>query len=566
MTELFYKKFDNYIVRECFDHSILPEPVETEDIFGMCYPIKMYVPSNGEFKVKRLYHGKEVFDENKKNLLFSLFHRRITVVVARNEEKVTLKYFLFQNNRRVGEKFYRIATCMRFITYNIKKNLIYYGTLEGYHKKRKFKKTIKCYRFDNNLLAGAINGINSWYEHVFDTSPLNRINLRLGQDAVECFIKEITNSTEPTALDKFVLEKKGLKLSDNWNVFCGEYPQPKAKDYKKFGNKYLDAIMGIHKLNGDKIKRVLHKVKKFDISSFYTATQFFGRDFIISQDDNFIVKLFESNLDGYRLQYQKINSKKELNNIFEIFKLVLDKQIDINTMSDHLNFYYTLRRFVEIKWKSRTYDEFREEHLDWTELNQFYTRGTFARVYSEMFKNEIQKPIVNGDKTYYPVLLLDSREYNDESFVQSNCVKGYIKRPDCFIISLRSESSDSKERATIEFRIGSKKGKLNLKRTQTLGRFNKQLPVEWDSVIDSLDTKVDECTKYFELPKLKCKIGHTEFESTSSFEESKNKNVSYGIVISLNDGEYLKWDDDRVENINTVEEIRLINELNNLEF
>ena len=56
-----------------------------------------------------------------------------------------------------------------------------------------------------------------------------------------------------------------------------------------------------------------------------------------------------------------------------------------------------------------------------------------------------------------------------------------------------------------------------------------------------------------------------EFESSSSFHEYNNKNVSYGMIISLN-GEYLKWDDDRVENINTVEEIRLINELNDLEF
>ena len=206
MTELFHKKFENYIVREYYNYSQLPEQVETEDIFGTI-PVKMYVPYGGEFKVKRLYHGKELFDENKKNLLYSLAHRRITVVVTKNEEKISLKYFLFQNNRRVGEKFYRIATCMRFITYNIKKNLIYYGTLEGYHKKRKFKRRIKCYSFDNNILSSAINGINGWYEHVFESGPINRVNLRLGQDAVKCFVKEITNSTEDSSLDKFLLQK-----------------------------------------------------------------------------------------------------------------------------------------------------------------------------------------------------------------------------------------------------------------------------------------------------------------------------------------------------------------------
>ena len=99
MTELFHKKFENHIVREYYDYSQLPEQVDTEDdIFGTI-PIKMYVPHGGEFKVKRLYHGKELFDENKKNLLYSLAHRRITVVVTKNEEKVSLKYFLFSIQR-----------------------------------------------------------------------------------------------------------------------------------------------------------------------------------------------------------------------------------------------------------------------------------------------------------------------------------------------------------------------------------------------------------------------------------------------------------------------------------
>jgi hypothetical protein len=33
------------------------------------------------------------------------------------------------------------------------------------------------------------------------------------------------------------MEKKGIKLSDNWWAFSEKFPQPKSKDFKKFGNK-----------------------------------------------------------------------------------------------------------------------------------------------------------------------------------------------------------------------------------------------------------------------------------------------------------------------------------------
>lgn len=571
MTEVYCKKFNNYTAREYESFSVVPERSQSEDdIFGHPMAYKL-VPYNGEFTLKRVYNGKEYFDENKKNTLFSLAHRRLTVAVVKSEEKVVLKLFLYQCDRRVSEKFYRIKTSMKYISYNLKNNRVYVGGIEDYHKKRKFRKSVKSSSFAVNFMSQYIHIINNWLTHIYDAP--NALDYNLGMEVVNNFLKALPFEVDDkltcpsSKLHKMVLSKKGVKLSDNWYVFSGTYPQPKAKDFKKFGDKYLDVIMGINKLQGDKIKRVLHKVNKFNPESFAMASMFFGKDFLLSQDDDFLKQIFESETRYINFRYQDVNSKKERNNIFEIYKLVVKEEIDQNTFQDHLRFYTDLKRFEPIKWKSRTYEEFREEHLDWTELNQFYTIGSFARKYSDKFVNEIKKPIVADGVEFYPVILLDSKDYNDESFIQSNCVKGYIKRPECFIVSIRKNSDDSKERATIEYRIND--GDIySLKRVQTLGRFNRSLDESWNEAVNRLDETINLNSIFFELPKIKCKVGHLIFESDSEFVDTNWPKIkSHTLIINLiKDNYILRWTDDRVNNVSSYGDIRLINEINDLEF
>ena len=66
-----------------------------------------------------------------------------------------------------------------------------------------------------------------------------------------------------------------------------------------------------------------------------------------------------------------------------------------------------------------------------------------------------------------PVVLRDSYEYRDESYVQSNCVKSYIEHKDTCIISLRDENDN---RITNEFiPMGKSKKMVNI---QSRTRFN----------------------------------------------------------------------------------------------
>jgi hypothetical protein len=170
--------------------------------------------------------------------------------------------------------------------------------------------------------------------------------------------------------------------------------------------------------------------------------------------------------------------------------------------------YTELRLYGEndLRWLSENNkDEFRQEHLDWTDKIQFYKQGVYKREYPQYFIDKIQ----NNIGEYIPVLLTNSSEYNEESSTQSNCVKTYIGRPSSFIISLRKGRYG--DRATIEYSLTKVEDKVKIKRIQSLGRFNNRLGEEWNDVLFKLDEVVLSSVKdkRFETVKIikECKNG-----------------------------------------------------------
>ena len=66
-------------------------------------------------------------------------------------------------------------------------------------------------------------------------------------------------------------------------------------------------------------------------------------------------------------------------------------------------------------------------------------------------------------------------------------------------MSLRSGSTTSKERATIEYRLKINDGKIIAERKQTLGRFNKPLNESWMAPIEELDNQVERAINKFNV-------------------------------------------------------------------
>jgi hypothetical protein len=149
-----------------------------------------------------------------------------------------------------------------------------------------------------------------------------------------------------------------------------------------------------------------------------------------------------------------------------------------------------------VKWKSKTHDEFSQEHYDWSEKYNHYTNGDFTRIYNPKFVKKVNEMILTKDGPYFPEVLLTSKRYNDESFFQSNCVKTYIKRTNSLLISVRRGKGDTEERASIEYEIipfDTCNGIcFDLKRVQTLGKHNNRLDDSWDDVLFKLDMKIEK--------------------------------------------------------------------------
>jgi len=190
--------------------------------------------------------------------------------------------------------------------------------------------------------------------------------------------------------------------------------------------------------------------------------------------------------------------------------------------------------------------------LDLTEKIQFFTKGIFKRQYAESFVKYIEQTLTHNNETFQSKILTTSNEYNTESFVQSNCVKGYINKAPSIIVSLRKNDIESKERATIEIQV-TKGERINFKRVQTLGRFNKSLDNTWEPVLEMLDNRLKQSVflNLFELPKIECKIGHKTFTSDSHFVSHRNSELSYTLRAYDENSDYvLGWVEKEVININ----------------
>ena len=530
--------------------------VENEDnLFGM--PVvktrdsEMYSSKHPKWTFDKSLYTEEDFVENYGNPMASVNIYRPTVVVTKDDKKVAIKFFEYQRTRMRGKPYFRVSTKVKYITFNYITHSLYSGHIINYHKKRKFTKRVKRNCFYDGSLNGMLGVLSNMVRFVLEKTPELLINNTVVNDVITHFIDNIPNTekykmyTPNEVLFKLYLDGHKIKSPNNWNTFINIYPQPKKKDYVKHKLKFMDAFMFIHGLQGDKIKRVLHKVTDIKGLEFFKFTNdFFDKEFMASQDDKLIQDIVECNLyiNGGMTGYLKNLSKREKNNSFEVFKQVLRGDVDINTYYDHFRMINQLRQFEPVKWDAKDYDSFTNEHMVLSDKISFYTKGTFERIYGEEFTNRVQEPLNIDGVTYYPVLLKTSEEYNMESFIQSNCVKGYVDRAPSLIISFREGSQDSKVRATIEFTISEEN---KLKRIQTLGRFNKGLDDEWKKPLIMLDLKIGKLmsAKLFELPGVILKIGYKEFKSGSHFVDKPHY-----LFNGSQPTKVLDWEDPRINN------------------
>jgi hypothetical protein len=458
---------------------------------------------------------EECFVENFANQLYSVMVEYVMVVVERNGDKVAIKMFQGYKHRREGRPWFKVSKNVNYISVNTKTGDVYHGHIHGYQRKKKCVKSIRRNCFINDPLNGLKSQMKNLFTHYTDNA-YDEVTKAVSEFMFT--IDERTNFEQLNYSDRllrFYLNKRGIKYPNNFNIYTEALFGPEIKKLiKKKNGRLVEAVMAKYGLHGKKIKKALHECTNLNISLYTTARKLFGDDWL-NQDDNVILELLNSTIGSFAVPelFLQLVTTDELKRVYSLFKQsYIHQNLDTYTFVDHVRMYTELKMFGEqdLKWHSfENKDEFRKEHLDWTDKLQHYRKGIYTRIYPQYMYEMISQPIYVD---FHPVLLDTSDGYNEESNHQSNCVKGYIGKPSCLIISVRTGESLT-ERATIEYRLTKKDDVIYADRVQSLGKFNQKLEEDWTTVLLKLDQVVLSCVRdeRFETVKLikKCNNGTT---------------------------------------------------------
>lgn len=427
------------------------------------------------------------------NPLARVLKSYLMILVERDGDKVSMKVFNGFRERRVGNKWFKVARSVDYITVNTKTGDVYSGFLHNYQNKKKVRKKLNKNFFLNEPIAQVMYTIRDkgWsYSHN---------SSEIANDAVSKFMYEIDGREEPyefnfeKRLFKFYLDKKRIRYPNNFRLYSSKLVGPIfRKILKKNDNRLVDAFMIHNGLTGKKLKKCLHSCKSLNLDLYLIARKLFGDDWI-NQDDDFILQTLNSEFNikdrDIPAEFVNVIGKDELRRVFNLFKKVyFEEMLDTYTFIDHIEIYTQLKMYGEtdLRWMSNEVDAFRNEHLDWSDKLTFYKNGHYERIYPIYSYEHLEQPL--GE--YYPVLLDDSTSYNQESSIQSNCVKTYIGKSSNIILSLRKGSRYSEERATIEYQLYREDDKVKCRRVQSLGKYNGKLSDEWTHWLLKLDLKM----------------------------------------------------------------------------
>jgi len=518
----------------------------------------------GDYTFNADYDTEEKFVEHYGNPLAQLYLNRAIICVTKENDKVSFKIFDYSKTRRVAGKWFKLRTKCQFITFNYKTNALYTGSLQNYHLKTKCRKKIRRVLFNSDPINNMRRYLRESFNSIVDKDKVD-IPTIVNQ-VISTFVNAIPG-TELYAdllpeqrIYKRYLDAQGIKAPNNWFELMNTYPQPKKKDLVKCEYKYIDALMKVHNLKGDKVKRVLHNVKSFEgVNNFNNACSIFGDKFILNQPDEFVQLLLEHNKQSvfHNNIGKGLLTKKEFSNFFEIYKLFQKGLVNNNVIEDHFRFYRLLDEMESVKWTSRTHDEFVQEHYDWSEKYNHYTNGDFTRIYNQEFVDKVNEVILTKDGPYFPEVLTTSKRYNNESFFQNNCVKTYVKRVSSVLISLRRGEGETEERASIEIEVTPlvwpDEMYFMLRRVQTLGKRNNRLDNSWDDVLSKLDDRIEYIVreKLFDTLQIGGEFGGRKVFSDYTIKE-------YYSLTSNKKSVYLDWENDSIMKLNSYNNYNLV--------
>jgi hypothetical protein len=504
-------------VTEYEDNCPLRQPVpinqDVEDPFTdqiLNYGFLLYKQTEWVFKRRYLDVNAELKDFG--NPLCRIEILRHTLCLEEDENKVSLKLFLTNKNRKPGVVWFTRKSSVFFLTFNKNTKNFYSGHITGYNKRKKSKK-INCNHFFNHLneIYRQVIPLTTTVENPeYPEAPIidiNKVNEIYGK-----FYSIIGISPRESYYDLSTdfyfkyLTDRGIKFPDNFLAYkqCGTKPPQRL--FKKNGMKLVETYMQHYGLKGDKFRKILHTTNKIDFYELQGLVKLFSIDFLIQRPESEIRTFIQNTGGVYIGSISKNNihlydtlSKKEKLNFYLTVLAHFELGLGLHSINDHVRFYTEISKHEKVRWNAKDIKSFREEHVIFTEKYDFYTQGHYDREYDSNFVKFIEQPFIVDGVRYTPILLQKNNQYIEESAHQSNCVKTYNSNIASIIISLRNENG---ERLTMQFtpkKLDSKK--VIWKNAQTRARFNENPSEKWEAAINIFEQRFLSITD-FSLPKM----------------------------------------------------------------
>lgn len=500
-------------------------------------------------KVSWAYLKKEKVDtdiliKNYGNLLKKIESNKLTIVIEETDLRISFKIYQTKRIRVAGNRFFIVRKTFKGITYNKKSKNFY--IIENY---RKDKKILSSKIRTNYFTINALRMINNF---IVNSKKIFQITVKPNiESAPYRFLEAIYNSqgkkhdeylSMDESLFKFYLDVNNIKYPNTFYQF--RHLKLTKQKLKKIGN-LVKYFIKEYNLKGNYIVKLLNTNENIDFYHLIILYHNLGVDYFNKLNPNIFTEDFIVHSTGV------YDYKKFIFNLTNADKRrivnFLNVKNDPNLILSHLMMIRDLQEEYGEKWKMKFNDvnSFDNEHYNLSETIQSYKKGFVTRDYGEKFKEEVQTPIYGVDGVdYFPCLLLNTDDYNEESVVQHNCVRTYSEKPSCFIISLRLGETNGGTRVTIEYQIR----KNAIYRVQTRTKHNKVIDGQlWDIPISILDERINLLykNKIFSLPTIT--IQH------------KNKPTKIKTAIFNPENLIPIWDDQ-------MEEENILNELIELDF
>ena len=428
--------------------------------------------------------GEKEWLEKSVNILNSALVRRTTLVLEKNEDKIKLSIFNFCKSRSVGHRYFAKQSNDIHVTFNLKTKNFYIttSTFVNRHKrtsttKNDFSKILNIInplKFINTF-GGLTHPTHSIFKnHLRLTAPTPQVEpMKALIELVEELDVDISvvphDSNSPSELlseiiVKWFVKVWGIKTSNDYTYYLLKH-YPGIKKLRKYDMNLIHTILGERELKGKFYNKLLNLEPEINITDLHFLQKILGDDgvkristHLLSYSKNFEDSKFTQPEHLItNIGYCDELSKYEKNNIINIYNTCKDPgRITgfIDLLLDHFKIKNKLKGYgILKKIKAKTLDKFNEEHSEWSNLLHECERTTQVNyLYPNDFITHIEKPIELDGDTYFVKVLKDDNDYFKEGQIQNHCVRTYLDRYKCIIISVRKNHESGMERMTCEFR------------------------------------------------------------------------------------------------------------------